>query len=108
MLQRIKSNLLLTVKNSDGTLVDFSKASNILFSLKQQHGIYLEFPALLVEEKLLVTVPYEDAMKLTTSPTKAQLYWTDEYNHKRATTVCNISVEELIREVGYDGAMSIR
>lgn len=102
MLQRIESNLLLTVKDSNGTPVDFSKASNILFSLRQQHGIYLEFPAILVEEKLLVKVPYEDAMKLTTSSAKAQLYWTDEYNHKHATTTCDISVDELIREVGYD------
>lgn len=102
MLQRIESLLSLTVKNSDGTLVDFSKASSILFSIRQQHGIYLEFPGLLVEGKLLVKVPYEDAMKLTTSPTKAQLYWTDEYNHKHATTACEIPVDELIREAGYD------
>lgn len=102
MLQRIESNLLLTVKNLDGTPVDFSKASNILFSIRQQHGVYLEFPALLVEGKLLVKVPYEDAMKLTTSPTKAQLYWTDEYDRKHATTACDIPVEELIREAGYD------
>ena len=102
MLQKIESTLLLTVKNTDGTLVDFSKASNILFSLRQQYGTYLELPGLWAEGKLLVKVPYEDAMKLTTSSTKAQLYWTDEYNHKHATTAREISVEELIREAGYD------
>lgn len=44
MLQKIQSNLLLTVKNSDGSDVDFSKATNILFGIRQQPSLYLEFP----------------------------------------------------------------
>lgn len=102
MLQKIQSNLLLTVKNSDGSDVDFSKATNILFGLRQQPSLYLEFPGVWVNGQLLVQIPFGDAMKLAVTATKVQLFWTDENGRKHATAASAISVEELIREAGYD------
>ena len=99
MLQKIQSNLLLTVKNSDGSDVDFSKATNILFGIRQQPSLYLEFPGVWVNGQLLVQIP---AMKLAVTATKVQLFWTDENGQKHATAASAISVEELIREAGYD------
>lgn len=57
MLQKIQSNLLLTVKNSDGSDVDFSKATNILFGLRQRPSLYLEYPGVWVDGQLLVAIP---------------------------------------------------
>lgn len=102
MLQKIQSNLLLTVKDSDGGDVDFSKATNILFGIRQRPSLYLEYPGVLVDGQLLVAIPFEDAMKLAVTTTKVQLFWTSADGRKHATAVSTISVEELIREAGYD------
>lgn len=102
MLQKIQSNLLLTVKNSDGSDVDFSKATNILFGLRQRPSLYLEYPGVWVDGQLLVAIPFEDAMKLAVTTTKVQLFWTSADGRKHSTAVSTISVEELIREAGYD------
>ena len=68
MLQRIESKLVLSVrKGRNGELIDFSNARNLLFCVKQEYGVYMEFPAQYTDGKLLVTIPYKDAMKLTTS-----------------------------------------
>lgn len=103
MLQRIESKLVLSVrKGRNGELVDFSNARNFLFCVKQQYGVYMEFSAQYVNGKLLVIIPYKDAMKLTTSPTKGQLCWTDEYGNKKATLATPLCVGELLREAGYE------
>lgn len=103
MLQRIESKLVLSVRQGrNGELVDFSNARNFLFCVKQQYGVYMEFSAQYVNGKLLVIIPYKDAMKLTTSPTKGQLCWTDEYGNKKATLATPLCVGELLREAGYE------
>lgn len=103
MLQRIESKLVLSVRQGrNGELVDFSNARNFLFCVKQQYGVYMEFPAQYVNGKLLVIIPYKDAMRLTTSPTKGQLCWTDEYGNKKASLAASLCVGELLREVGYE------
>ena len=103
MLQRIESKLVLSVRQGrNGELVDFSNARNFLFCVKQQYGVYMEFSAQYVNGKLLVIIPYKDAMKLTTSPTNGQLCWTDEYGNKKATLATPLCVGELLREAGYE------
>lgn len=103
MLQRIESKLVLSVrKGRNGELIDFSNARHLLFCVKQEYGVYMEFPAQYTDGKLLVTIPYKDAMKLTTSPTKGQLCWTDEYGNKKASLATPLCVEELLRETGYE------
>lgn len=62
----------------------------------------MEFPGTYTDGKILVKIPYESAMGLTTSSTKGQLYWTTENGNKQATKTISVPVEELIREVGYD------
>lgn len=103
MLQRIESYISISVKERGlGNRVDLSKATNILFGLRQQYGVYLEFPGRYEDGKVIVKIPYEDAMRLTTSPTKGQLYWTDENGNKKATVPAPVHVDELLREAGYD------
>ena len=101
MLQKIESHILISVKEN-GSLVDLSKSKSILFGIKQQYGKYMEFRGELVDGKILVKIPYKDAMNLTTSPTKCQLYWTDENGNKKATSSAPLPIEELLREAGYD------
>ena len=103
MLQKIESYLSISVKErGTGKEIDLSKAKNILFGIRQQYGTYLEFPGRYENGKVVVKVPYEDAMLLTTSPTRGQLYWTDENDNKKATVSAPVHVDELLREAGYD------
>lgn len=80
MLQKIESKLVLSVrKGRNGELVDFSNARNLLFCIKQQYGVYMEFPAQYTNGKLLVTIPYEEAMKLTTLIANAKATIREQY-----------------------------
>lgn len=106
MIQKIENILTLSVKESSPTGlkkdVDLTKATNILFAIKQEFGQYIELEASLVDGKLTVKLPYDKAMLLTTSPSKVQLMWTDESGNKRATKPKAVPVEALLREAGYD------
>lgn len=106
MIQKIQNRLILTVKNRlpTGKLeeLDMTGATDIILSIKQKFGQYVELTAALVDDKILVTLPYEEAMKLTPSPTEIQLMWTDKDGNPRATKAKSIPVDKLIREAGYD------
>lgn len=106
MIQKIENILTLSVKELSSTGsskdVDFTGATHILFAIKQEFGQYIELEAVFVEGKLVVKLPYEKAMLLTTSLSKVQLMWTDESGNKRATKPKTVPVEILLREAGYD------
>lgn len=106
MIQKIENVLSISVKERSptGTVtpVDLTGATHILFAIKQEFGQYIELDATLVDGKLVVKLPYDKAMLLTTSLSKVQLMWTDESGNKRATKPKVIPVEALLREAGYD------
>lgn len=106
MIQKIQNRLVLTVKSRlpTGKLEDFDMtgATNILFAIKQEFGQYIELEVTFVDGKLVVKLPYDKAMLLTTAPSKVQLMWTDESGNKRATKPKTVPVEALLREAGYD------
>lgn len=106
MIQKIQNKLVLTVKNRlpTGKLeeIDMTGATDIILSIKQKFGQYVELTADLVEGKIMATLPYKEAMKLTPSPTEIQLMWTDKDGNPRATKAKPIPVDKLIREAGYD------
>lgn len=106
MIQKIQNKLVLTVKNRLPTgkfeEIDMTGATDIILSIKQKFGQYIELTADLVNGKIMATLPYEEAMKLTPSPTEIQRMWTDKDGNPRATKAKPIPVDKLIREAGYD------
>lgn len=106
MIQKIQNRLVLTVKSRlpTGKLedLDMTGATNIILSIKQKFGQYIELTVAIVGDKILATLPYEEAMKLTPSPTEIQLMWIDKDGNPRATKAKPIPVDKLIREAGYD------
>lgn len=106
MIQKIENILSISVKEKSPTgkvtPVDLTGATHILFTIKQRFGQYLEFNADFVEDSLVVKIPYEDAMKLSTSPAEVQLLWTDKDGNKQATKPKLVEVNKLLREAGYD------
>lgn len=106
MIQKIENVLSISVKEKSPTgkvtPVDLTGATHILFTIKQRFGQYLELEANFVEDTLVVRIPYEDAMKLSTSPAEVQLLWTDKDGNKQATKPKLVEVDKLLREAGYD------
>ena len=115
MIQKIQNRLVLTVRSRlpTGKLEDFDMtgATNIILSIKQKFGQYIELEAAFVERrqqqilgynKIIATLPYDEAMKLTLSPTEVQLMWVDKDGNPRATKAKPIPVDKLLREAGYD------
>lgn len=106
MIQKIENVLTISVKEvSPAGLkkdIDLTEATNILFAIKQEFGQYIELEATSMDGKLIVKLPYNKAMLLTTSPSKVQLMWTDKFGNKRATKQKTVPVETLLREAGYD------
>ena len=106
MVQKIQNNLVLTIKNRlpTGKMedVDMTGATNIILSIKQEFGQYIELKPTFVNEKIVAILPYKEAMKLTLSPTEMQLIWMDKDGNPRATKTKIISVSKLLREAGYE------
>lgn len=106
MIQKIQNRLVLTVKNRlpTGKLedLDMTGATNIILSIKQKFGQYIELKAAFAEGRIIATLPYDEAMKLTLSPTEVQLMWVDKGGNPRATKAKPIPVDKLLREAGYD------
>lgn len=106
MIQKIQNRLVLTVRSRlpTGKLEDFDMtgATNIILSIKQKFGQYIELEAAFIDNKIIATLPYDEAMKLTLSPTEVQLMWVDKDGNPRATKAKPIPVDKLLREAGYD------
>lgn len=105
MIQKIENTLSITVNSvsSKGIqAIDLSEATNIIFAIRQCSGQYIELQASLVEDHVIVKIPFDKAMLLTTTPTKVQLMWTDKDGNKYATKIKEVNVEHLLKESGYD------
>ena len=97
IFERSKNGAVLTVEGAELT-----KLSNLELYVKQGYLFFEYVPEVLSDTELLLRIPVEDAMKLRTSPVQLQLAFTDEAGNPGATDVVGVSVEELLKEAGYD------
>ena len=96
MRQRMENSLLIKV---DG--IDLTTVRNIEFYIRQG-GLFLQYtPEVISLEEMVVLIPYEDAMKLTTGECRLQFAYTDANGTPLATDVKTVSVGTLLKEAGY-------
>ena len=96
MRQRMKNYLRITVEG-----VDLTTSSNIEFYIKQG-GLFLQYtPEVISSEEMLVAIPYEDAMSLSSTDCRVQFALTDANGTPLATNVKTVPVGILLKEAGY-------
>ena len=94
---RIRNTLRVPVEG-----VDLTKLSNIEFYVKQK-GLFLQYtPEVLSPDKLLVVIPFDDAMRIRPGGTKIQIAFTDENGEPDRSDPFECQASELLKEAGYD------
>ena len=96
MKQKMRNTLCIYIYG-----IDLTKCSNIKFYMQQDSSEFPEYNGI-AYSKLIVEIPYDDAMKLSCGTVEAQVCMQDEYGNSRATNVMTITVEELIAKNGYN------
>ena len=97
MRQKIENNLDVEVKG-----VDLTGCTDLEFYVKQD-GLFFQYTPVVVDaSNMIVTVPYEDAMKLRKTTVKVQFAFTNESGHPDSSAPVEIPVGEFLKEAGYD------
>lgn len=97
IFQKVKNTLSITV---DGA--EFLKARNIEFYVKQRSTFFQYTPEVISDTQIMVTIPYEDAMKLSDHDVYLQLAYTDQNGNVVVTEKKTYSVSVFLKEAGYD------
>ena len=98
MRQKITNKLHLAVEGADLT-----GATHLEVYVRQGLRTFFQYtPEVLSSAELLVTIPYEDAMRLMGSACQLQLAFTDANGNPQATEPKEVSVGVLLKEMGYD------
>lgn len=97
MREKIQNTLKITCND-----VDLTKISNIEFYVRQIGFFGCYVPTIISSNEMVVVIPFEDAKKLREGEVKLQFAFTDENNTPRATGIVIKSVNDLLKEVGYD------
>ena len=97
MREKIQNTITVTV---DG--LDLTQISDVEFYVKQYgfSGVYT--PEILSETEMLVTIPFEDAVKLRAGTAKLQFAYRDSSGAPQASDAIEVDVGELLKEAGYD------
>lgn len=97
MIQKMRNTLCVYIYG-----IDLTKCSNFQFYLLQNNMQFSYVASASTSNKLIVEVPYEDAMKLVPGCAQAQVCLTDGAGNPRATNLMQLRIEELINKDGYD------
>lgn len=83
--------------------VDFTKATDIEFYVKQDKLFFQYTPEVIDENNLMVVIPFDDAEKLAAgNKVILQYAFTDENGNKIASNTVTQVVQDLIKEEGYN------
>lgn len=97
MIQRIGNTLRVEVEG--GSL---EGATDLEFYIRQWGGIYIELTPTVVDDTHIdVEIPYDEAMKLSSTQAQLQLAFTSAAGMPCATDVLTVPVGELLKEAGY-------
>lgn len=97
MIQKMRNTLCVYIYG-----IDLTKCSNFQFYLLQNNMQFSYAASASTSNKLIVEIPYEDAMKLVPGCAQAQVCLTDGAGNARATNLMQLRIEELINKDGYD------
>ena len=97
MIQKMRNTLCVYIYG-----IDLTKCSNVQLDLLQNNMQFSYVASASTSNKLIVEIPYEDAMKLVPGCAQAQVCLTDGAGNPRATNLMQLRIEELINKDGYD------
>ena len=97
MIQKMRNTLCVYIYG-----IDLTKCSNFQFYLLQNNMQFSYVASASTSNKLIVEIPYEDAMKLVPGCAQAQVCLTDGAGNPRAANLMQLRIEELINKDGYD------
>lgn len=97
MIQKMRNTLCVYIYG-----IDLTKCSNFQFYLLQNNMQFSYVASASTSNKLIVEIPYEDAMRLVPGCAQAQVCLTDGAGNPRATNLMQLRIEELINKDGYD------
>ena len=98
MRERIRNELHIEV---DG--VDLTTVRNIEFYVRQGKCFFRTYPAFVVSpSEMTVSIPFEDAMQLTSSMASLQFAFVDANGTPRASEPAAEPVGILLKKAGYD------
>lgn len=95
--EKIRNHIKVTCED-----VDLTKVTDIEFYVKQLSFVGTYTPEVISEHEMVVTIPFEDAMRLMQGTAKLQFAFVDENGVPRASDPVETKVEELLRGDGYD------
>lgn len=97
MIQKMRSNLRIEVSGAS-----LDGATNLEFYIRQWGGIFIQLEPTAVDDTHIdVEIPYDEAMKLSSTQAQLQLAFTDSNGQACATEVLTVPVTELLKEAGY-------
>lgn len=97
MREKIENQLKITC-----SALDLTTISNIEFYVRQPRFFGCYIPSVVSAHEMVVKIPFEDAKKLQEGEVKLQFAFTHPTGKPDATKVVKKTVDELLKEVGYD------
>lgn len=98
MRERIRNELHIDVEG-----VDLTTVRNIEFYVRQGKCFFRTYPVNVVSPtKMIVSIPFEDAMQLTSNMASLQFAYVDAAGTPRASEVAAEPVSVLLKKAGYD------
>lgn len=97
MREKIENQLKITC-----TDIDLTTLTNIEFYVKQLRFFECYTPIVTSSSEMVVTIPFEDAKKLTGGTAELQFAFTDAEGNHDASEIVKMKVDDLLKEVGYD------
>ena len=97
MRKKIQNTLKITCND-----VDLTAIGNIEFYVRQSNFFGCYTPAVLSSTEMAVIIPFEDAKKLRHGEVELQFAFTNTDGHPDASDILSMTVEDLLKEVGYD------
>lgn len=96
--QKIDNTIRLSCRE-----VNFLTSSNIEIYLRQNNRFFQYQPSsVLSRTELELTIPFNDAMKLTLGEARLQIALTDEDGNSIASDLIDIEIKELLKDTGYN------
>lgn len=96
MREKILNTLKITCDD-----LDFTTVSNIEFYVRQVGFSGCYTPRVVSSHEMVVTIPFEEAMKLRCGKAELQFAFTDCNGTPAASDVLKIDVDDLLKEEGY-------
>ena len=82
--------------------IDLTALTDIEFYVSHKNFFGCYIPTVISPNKMVVIVPYEDAMKLNSGRVELQFAFTDANGVPGASDIASMTVERFLKEAGYD------